>query len=204
MPVEVLRQHHVYDAVALLFNAHHFTGKERDSESGLDYFGARYFSGAQGRFTSPDPKMFPHDITDPQSWNKYGYTRNNPLRFTDPNGEDFWDYLVGAANAFGSDNALGAGRATSGNSDFKTGQAIGDAVATLTGTARSPRRRRRSSCNLASCPDRCWNRCSGGRRRCRCPWSHNSSDCWWQPCQRGIREHQRAEASGTRSRYAPE
>ena len=111
-----------------------FTGKERDSESGLDYFGARYFSGAQGRFTSPDPKMFPHDITDPQSWNKYGYTRNNPLRFTDPNGEDFWDYLVGAANAFGSDNALGAGRATSGNSDFKTGQAIGDAVATLTGT----------------------------------------------------------------------
>jgi hypothetical protein len=78
--------------------------------------------------------MFPHDITDPQSWNKYGYTRNNPLRFTDPNGEDFWDYLVGAANAFGSDNALGAGRATSGNSDFKTGQAIGDAVATLTGT----------------------------------------------------------------------
>lgn len=111
-----------------------FTGKERDAETGLDYFGARYFSGAQGRFTSPDPKMFPHDITDPQSWNKYGYTRNNPLRFTDPNGEDFWDYLVGAANAFGSDNALGAGRATSGNSDFKTGQAIGDAVATLTGT----------------------------------------------------------------------
>ena len=114
--------------------SHKFTGKERDAETGLDFFGARYFSGAQGRFTSPDPKMFPHDITDPQSWNKYSYTRNNPLRFTDPNGEDFWDYVVGAANAFGSDNALGAGRATSGNSDFKTGQAIGDAVATLTGT----------------------------------------------------------------------
>lgn len=31
-----------------------FTGKERDAESGLDYFAARYFSGAQGRFTSPD------------------------------------------------------------------------------------------------------------------------------------------------------
>ena len=47
-----------------------FTGKERDSElansaipDGLDYFGARYFSSAQGRFTSPDPKMFPHDLT---------------------------------------------------------------------------------------------------------------------------------------------
>jgi RHS repeat-associated protein len=32
-----------------------FTGKERDAETGLDYFGARYFSSAQGRFTSPDP-----------------------------------------------------------------------------------------------------------------------------------------------------
>src|SRR5258708_5152210 len=57
-----------------------FTSKERDAETGLDYFGARFMSAAQGRFTSPDPKMFPHDITDPQSWNKYGYTRNNPLR----------------------------------------------------------------------------------------------------------------------------
>jgi RHS repeat-associated protein len=54
-----------------------FTGKERDAETGLDYFGARYMSSAQGRFTSPDPKMFPHDLTDPQSWNKYAYTRNN-------------------------------------------------------------------------------------------------------------------------------
>jgi RHS repeat-associated protein len=34
---------------------HKYTAKERDPESGLDYFGARYFSGAQGRFTSPDP-----------------------------------------------------------------------------------------------------------------------------------------------------
>jgi hypothetical protein len=32
-----------------------FTGKERDAETGLDFFGARYYSGAQGRFTSPDP-----------------------------------------------------------------------------------------------------------------------------------------------------
>ncbi|MEO8660108.1 MAG: RHS repeat-associated core domain-containing protein, partial [Bryobacteraceae bacterium] len=35
-----------------------FTGKERDAETGLDYFGARYFSGAQGRFTTPDPIHF--------------------------------------------------------------------------------------------------------------------------------------------------
>ena len=63
-----------------------FTGKERDAETGLDYFGARYFSGAQGRFTSPDPEIIPRDITNPQVWNKYAYTLNNPLRNVDPDG----------------------------------------------------------------------------------------------------------------------
>ena len=111
-----------------------FTGKERDAETGLDYFGARYFSGAQGRFTSADPKMFPHDITDPQSWNKYSYTRNNPLRYVDPDGEDWKDFGLGVVNSFGSDNLFGAGRASGGNSDFRLGQAVGDAVATVQGT----------------------------------------------------------------------
>jgi RHS repeat-associated protein len=63
-----------------------FTGKERDAETGLDYFGARYFSGAQGRFTSPDPLMASAKVSNPQSWNRYSYTFNNPLRFTDPTG----------------------------------------------------------------------------------------------------------------------
>jgi len=115
-----------------------FTGQYRDSwgeAGGLDYFGARYFSSAQGRFTSPDPKMFPSLMEDPQSWNKYAYTRNNPLRYVDPDGEDWKDVVVGALNAFGSDYAFGAGRATGGNSDFRMGQAIGDAVATVAGTA---------------------------------------------------------------------
>ena len=65
-----------------------FTGKERDSETGLDYFGARYFSGAQGRFTSPDIPLLDQDPSDPQSWNLYSYVRNNPLIFTDPTGND--------------------------------------------------------------------------------------------------------------------
>jgi RHS repeat-associated protein len=64
-----------------------FTGKERDAETGLDYFGARYFSGAQGRFTSADPIHFlPQKILDPQQWNMYAYVRNNPLRLFDPSG----------------------------------------------------------------------------------------------------------------------
>jgi RHS repeat-associated protein len=65
-----------------------FTGKERDVEAGLDYFGARYFSAAQGRFTSPDEPLADQDPGDPQSWNLYGYVRNNPLRFTDPSGRE--------------------------------------------------------------------------------------------------------------------
>lgn len=63
-----------------------FTGKERDAETGLDYFGARYMSSAQGRFTSPDPGMAGTDPLTPQSWNAYSYALNNPLHFIDPDG----------------------------------------------------------------------------------------------------------------------
>jgi RHS repeat-associated protein len=63
-----------------------FTGKERDAETGLDYFESRYFSDAQGRFTSPDVPFADQVSDDPQSWNLYSYVRNNPLRFVDPTG----------------------------------------------------------------------------------------------------------------------
>jgi RHS repeat-associated protein len=67
--------------------SHKFTGKERDSESGLDNFGARYDSSSMGRFMSPDPKILSiRHIINPQKWNKYAYTINNPLRYFDPNG----------------------------------------------------------------------------------------------------------------------
>jgi RHS repeat-associated protein len=68
-----------------------FTGKERDAETGLDYFGARYFSGAQGRFTSPDPLLSSGRPWDPQSWNRYAHGLNNPLRYSDPTGLYEWD-----------------------------------------------------------------------------------------------------------------
>lgn len=64
------------------------TGHGHPAEMGLDYFEARYFSSAQGRFTSTDPMISgPHKLNDPQNWNLYAYARNNPLRFTDPSGE---------------------------------------------------------------------------------------------------------------------
>jgi RHS repeat-associated protein len=63
-----------------------FTGKERDGESGLDYFGARYFAGAQGRFTSLDPAFESENVENPQSWDRYAYVYNRSLTLTDPDG----------------------------------------------------------------------------------------------------------------------
>ena len=63
------------------------TGKERDAETGLDYFGARYFSAAQGRFTTVDPEGASASLFDPQRWNGYSYAINNPLKFVDRDGE---------------------------------------------------------------------------------------------------------------------
>jgi RHS repeat-associated protein len=79
-----------------------FTGQERDNESYLDFFQARYFSGIQGRFTSPDPGNAGADPADPQSWNGYGYVSGNPLDFTDPSG------LVAQAGG-GGDGGSGGG-----------------------------------------------------------------------------------------------
>ena len=63
-----------------------FTQKERDVETGLDYFGARYFASVQGRFTSTDPLMASAYVGNPQTWNRYTYALNNPLKYVDPDG----------------------------------------------------------------------------------------------------------------------
>jgi RHS repeat-associated protein len=70
-----------------------FTGKQRDAETGLDWFDTRYFSAAQGRYTSPDGMIAKKEwLSDPQRWNHYAYVRNNPMRYIDPNGEDLEIY----------------------------------------------------------------------------------------------------------------
>jgi len=64
------------------------SGKERDSETGLNYFGARYYCGNVGRFTSTDPVFFQAQmLSNPQRFNLYAYALNNPLKFVDPTGE---------------------------------------------------------------------------------------------------------------------
>jgi RHS repeat-associated protein len=82
-----------------------FTSKERDVESGLDYFNVRYYASVQGRFTSPDPfsiiqmrqsgrndakanSAFMQFISDPRRWNRFAYSINSPLVFTDKTGLD--------------------------------------------------------------------------------------------------------------------
>ena len=79
-----------------------FTGKERDAESGNDYFGARYFASTVGRFLTPDwsAKVEPvpyAKLDDPQSLNLYAYVQNNPLVRFDADGH------AGPVNGNGND-----------------------------------------------------------------------------------------------------
>jgi RHS repeat-associated protein len=76
-----------------------FTGKERDAESGLDYFGARYYASNMGRFMSPDwsakEDPVPYaNLGNPQTLNLYAYVHNNPLSTYDPDGHNaFTDFF---------------------------------------------------------------------------------------------------------------
>lgn len=75
----------------LAFDPITFTGKPRDVESGLDYFGFRSYSNNLCRWISPDQPFADNQVEQPQSWNLYGYVRNRPLSMIDPAGEAAWD-----------------------------------------------------------------------------------------------------------------
>ena len=85
--------------------AYKFTGKERDTESNLDFLGARYHSSAIARFQSADQPFLDQDAKMPQSWNLYSYTRNKPTRFTDIQGmfspESHAEFTRSSAHRFG-------------------------------------------------------------------------------------------------------
>ena len=87
-----------------------FTAKEREAESGLDYFGARYYGSALGRFTSPDwsekPEAVPYaNLANPQSLNLYGYVLNNPLSQWDDNGHDIF-YVTSGPSALKNEQTV--------------------------------------------------------------------------------------------------
>jgi len=73
-----------------------FTGKTWDNSSELFYYGARYYSPELGRFITPDPTI--QRPFDPQDFNRYQYCRSNPVRFVDPTGYGWFDWLKDAWN----------------------------------------------------------------------------------------------------------
>jgi RHS repeat-associated protein len=77
-----------------------YTDQENDPETGLYYYGARYYDPELMRFAEADPTI--PDIYDPQSLNRYSYVKNNPLKYTDPTGLAYWvGALTGILNVAG-------------------------------------------------------------------------------------------------------
>ena len=75
------------DPVSTARFAKGFTNHEQTDPSGLIYMQARFYAPWIGRFLSPDPSSISVDRTNPQSWGRYNYTMNNPLRYIDSNGK---------------------------------------------------------------------------------------------------------------------
>jgi RHS repeat-associated protein len=123
-----------------------FTGKERDQETGLDWFSGlaanadgtdpnsntqpwpsifttgRHYSSALGRFTSADIPLWDQDPTDPQSWNLYSYVRNNPLSNIDPNGRSCLTLTNDNSDEFQGDDGDGLGCPGAGVNPSQNGQ----------------------------------------------------------------------------------
>ena len=116
-------------------DSHHFTGKERDSESGNDYFGARYYASTMGRFLSPDwsakAEPVPYaKLDDPQNLNLYAYVENNPLGRADADGHGWRDSLAAAANFIRDTTlkvevGLGIGAKVRGSGTLETSARVG-------------------------------------------------------------------------------
>ncbi len=110
-----------------------FTGYEKDTETGLDYAQARYYSNVQGRFTGVDPfspileykltqnqvseskdekekkgRLFLSYLGQPQNWNRYQYVWGNPLKQIDPSGEDVYIIIYTTTNAADSEEHIRA------------------------------------------------------------------------------------------------
>ena len=77
-----------YEIAGEVGNKNRFIGKEKDEETDLYYFGARYLDARAGRFTATDPVgIRESDLMNPQRFNRYAYGLNNPYRYVDPDGE---------------------------------------------------------------------------------------------------------------------
>jgi len=73
--------------------AHKFTGQRLDTSTSLYFYHARYYDPKLGRFISPDTIV--QAPGDPQTLNRYSYARNNPVKYVDPSGYSFWNWVFG-------------------------------------------------------------------------------------------------------------
>ncbi len=96
-----------------------FTGKPHNKDTGLSYYGARYYNPLLGRFISVDP----HGVVDkmPITFNRYAYANNNPYRYKDPNGKlpDLVEQVAGVV----------VGGIAGGIEASRAGQSIGKGIA---------------------------------------------------------------------------
>jgi RHS repeat-associated protein len=111
---------------------HHFTSKMRDTESGLDYFGARYLNSNLGRFMTPDwaakPAAVPYaTFGNPQSLNLYGYVRGNPNLSIDADGHVDWGEVMQGVTSFFTalTGKVGAGPGVEAGLSSKAGENYG-------------------------------------------------------------------------------
>ena len=132
-------------ATLRLKRAYKFTGKERDAESVLDNFGARYNASSMGRWMSPDAINITDDrvLNPSNTLNKYIYGGNNPLKYLDLDGRDITVFyypptvsgpaghfsLLASDPATGQSAVMNFGPAKTGNSWVDTNMRLNEATA---------------------------------------------------------------------------
>jgi RHS repeat-associated protein len=123
--------------------SHRYTGQVFDDVTGLYYYNARYYDPELGRFIQPDT-IVPYP-GDPQTYNRYSYVNNNPLKYVDPSGHFFFAVIIGAvvgaalgaaiAAVTGGDIFMGALGGAIGGGFGAVGAALGGAIGGSTGAA---------------------------------------------------------------------
>jgi RHS repeat-associated protein len=101
-----------------------FTGYLRDAETGLDYAKNRYHDPGTGRFMTPDPYIASVGPTDPGSWNRYAYTRGDPVNRVDPRGLN--DCTPLSDGSFDCGGVTGTGDSGDGSADDGSDDDSGD------------------------------------------------------------------------------
>ncbi len=103
---------------------HTFSAKEKDTETGLSYFGARYYSSDLSIWLSVDPQSNKYP-----SFSPYVYCANNPIKLVDPNGEEVIPIFSTSGELLGTDSKGWKGTAiVMEKRDFKNGMKHEDAM----------------------------------------------------------------------------